>query len=46
MYVLTPNGFAEKATITHRFLRRKMAEYEVLKAEIELLKQEAQLEEA
>jgi hypothetical protein len=31
---------AEKAAITHRFLQRKMAEYEALHAEIEVLKRE------
>lgn len=40
VYVLTPSGMAEKATITHRFLQRKMNEYELLKAEIETLKSE------
>lgn len=40
VYVLTPTGMAEKASITHRFLRRKMDEYEALKAEIEALKNE------
>ena len=40
-YLLTPAGVAQKTVLTHRFLKRKMAEYEVLKAEIELLKQEA-----
>ena len=39
-YLLTPAGIAEKAVLTQRFLKRKMEEYEVLKAEIELLKQE------
>ncbi len=37
IYVLTPNGLAEKTLITHRFLQRKMNEYERLKAEIEVL---------
>lgn len=41
VYLLTPQGIAEKATITHRFLKRKMEEYEALKAEIEALKSEA-----
>ena len=41
VYVLTPTGMAEKAAITHRFLQRKMDEYEALKAEIEALKAEA-----
>ena len=40
VYVLTPTGMTEKATITHRFLRRKMDEYEALKLEIEALKRE------
>jgi len=34
-YVLTPKGIATKADLTKRFLVRKMAEYELLKAEIE-----------
>jgi EPS-associated MarR family transcriptional regulator len=38
VYVLTPNGMAEKAAITQRFLKRKMEEYEALRAEIESLK--------
>ena len=33
-YVLTPKGLAAKATITRRFLARKMAEYEALRTEI------------
>jgi EPS-associated MarR family transcriptional regulator len=40
VYVLTLTGMAEKSTITHRFLLRKMDEYEALKAEIEALKAE------
>ena len=36
-YLLTPAGLAEKAALTGRFLKRKMAEYEALKAEIEAL---------
>jgi len=40
IYVLTPLGMAEKASVTHRFLRRKMAEYEALHAEIEALKRD------
>jgi len=42
VYVLTPIGMAEKAVITHRFLKRKMDEYEALKAEIEALKSEVE----
>lgn len=33
-YVLTPEGVAAKAKLTRKFLIRKMAEYEALKAEI------------
>ena len=33
-YLLTPSGIAEKSAITGRFLKRKMAEYEHLQAEI------------
>ncbi len=40
VYVLTPNGVMERAAITHRFLQRKMQEYEALRAEIEALKTE------
>ena len=41
VYVLTPRGIAEKAKLTSNFLKRKMEEYEALKAEIEALKLEA-----
>lgn len=34
-YELTPQGITEKARLTRRFMIRKMAEYEALKAEIE-----------
>lgn len=39
-YLLTPRGIESKATITVQFLKRKMAEYETLKTEIELLQHE------
>ena len=39
-YVLTPAGIREKAALTGRFLKRKVEEYELLKAEIESLQQE------
>jgi EPS-associated MarR family transcriptional regulator len=39
-YVLTPEGLAEKAAITRRFLVRKSEEYEALRAEIDALKAE------
>ena len=37
LYLLTPKGLAEKVGITARFLLRKQAEYDRLKAEIEQL---------
>lgn len=40
LYMLTPEGVLHKAAITAQFLKRKMAEYEALKLEIEDLKQE------
>ena len=40
VYLLTPAGLAHKASLTGRFLQRKMAEYEALKAEIEALQAE------
>jgi len=39
-YSLTPAGIAEKTLLTGRFLRRKIIEYEALRAEIEALNQE------
>ena len=39
-YILTPTGIAKKAAMTKQFLVRKLAEYEVLRAEIELLQRE------
>jgi EPS-associated MarR family transcriptional regulator len=42
-YVLTPAGIAEKTVLTGRFLMRKKAEYEALRAEIEALSREAVL---
>lgn len=46
VYVLTPHGLSEKAELTGRFLKRKMAEYEMLKVEIESLKKQLVLQEA
>jgi len=40
-YLLTPNGIAGKARLTNHFLRRKLEEYEELKAEIAELQAEA-----
>ena len=42
VYILTPTGMAEKAELTSRFLKRKMSEYEALKAEIDALQNETQ----
>lgn len=41
MYLLTPTGIEEKASITLRFLKSKMRDYELLKVEISQLMQEA-----
>ena len=47
LYVLTKNGIEEKVNVTYQFLRRKMAEYDVLKQEIERLTVEVrQLEQS
>ena len=42
VYLLTPQGIAEKVSLTSRFLERKRREYETLKAEIESLHQDVQ----
>ena len=39
-YILTPNGVAEKTRLTGAFLKRQVAQYEALKAEIESLEAE------
>lgn len=39
-YFLTPRGLTEKAVLTTRFLSRKLAEFDALKAEIEALRGE------
>jgi EPS-associated MarR family transcriptional regulator len=44
MYLLTPNGLEEKSSITIKFLKAKMKEYELLQTEINLLMQEAKSE--
>jgi len=41
MYLLTPRGIEEKARITAEFLQIKLREYEVLKREIEQIRNEA-----
>ena len=40
LYVLTPKGIVEKASLATAFLGRKVEEYEVLRQEIEALKGE------
>ena len=40
IYVLTPQGIVEKMTLASRFLMRKQAEYEALRAEIDGLTEE------
>ena len=45
-YLLTPAGITEKASLTKRFLVRKLEEYELLKAEIELLIREQKVSES
>lgn len=39
-YHLTPKGLEEKLNVTYAFLRRKMAEYDAVQAEIERLSRE------
>ena len=40
LYILTPKGIEEKSRVTARFFKRKIEEYELLKQEIEQLRQE------
>jgi len=44
VYLLTPTGIAEKASLTSSFLKRKIEEYEALKVEIETLKSEIDIQ--
>ncbi len=39
-YVLTPKGIEEKVNVTSQFLKRKLAEYDSIAAEIERLTRE------
>jgi len=41
LYLLTPRGIEDKARVTARFLHVKLAEYEILKRELEELQREA-----
>jgi EPS-associated MarR family transcriptional regulator len=45
-YLLTPQGVAEKVSLTGAFLKRKLQEYQQLKEEIEALSQGNLLEKA
>ena len=42
-YLLTPKGIREKSLLTHTFIERKREEFEVLRAEIQALEEEAGL---
>ena len=46
LYVLTPAGIAEKTSLAVAFLGRKLAEYEVLKQEIDVLKSAVGLDDS
>ena len=46
MYLLTPRGIEQKATLTVRFLHAKMQEYEALRAEIRQMRREAKTDAA
>ena len=41
LYLLTPKGISEKAKLTAGFLKRKMAEYQALKKEIDSIQSKA-----
>ena len=45
IYLLTPKGISEKIILTSKFLDRKQAEFEALKAEIESLKAQTNFSE-
>jgi len=44
-YLLTPSGIEQKASVTIRYLKRKMEEYDQLKSAVEELKKEVELQE-
>ena len=44
LYLLTPQGLSAKTALTARFLKRKLREYDALKAEIEALQGEVSTE--
>ena len=45
LYMLTPSGLENKATLTKRFLKRKLKEYEALRQEIEFLQRDIETAE-
>ena len=45
VYLLTPKGVADKLSITKNFLDRKRREFELLKAELDELEQEAKADQ-
>ena len=45
LYLLTPEGVAQKSALAARFLSRKIEEYEALRQEIKSLKREVSLEQ-
>jgi EPS-associated MarR family transcriptional regulator len=45
VYLLTPSGMTEKALLASVFLKRKMDEYDALKAEIDMLTAEREEQE-
>lgn len=44
-YLLTPSGIEQKASVTVRYLKRKMEEYDALKSAVEELKREVEVQE-
>ena len=44
-YLLTPSGISEKVVLTGSFLKRKLQEYDALKAEIKALKLEMETDQ-
>lgn len=46
LYLLTPTGVEEKARVTAAFLRRKLAEFEAVKQELEFLRSEVGCQES
>ncbi len=44
MYVLTPEGLKKKVELTYHFLKMKVREFDILKAEIEAMRRELDVE--